>query len=61
MQAPAAALLVTQLLLDHQPEIDITPFGFARFAKGSVSEKPEKPDFELDSGSIQPWRALKRR
>ena len=40
MQAPAAALLVTQLLLDHESEIDISPFAFARFAKGSlVKEK----------------------
>src|SRR4029077_15818612 len=36
MQAPAAALLLTQLLLDHRSEIDISPFGFARFAKGSL-------------------------
>ena len=40
MQAPAAALLLTQLLLDKQSEIDISPFAFTRFAKGSlVSER----------------------
>jgi sarcosine oxidase subunit beta len=40
MQAPAAALLLSQLLLDHTAEIDITPFAFDRFAKGSlVKEK----------------------
>jgi sarcosine oxidase subunit beta len=36
MQAPAAALLLTQLLLDHTSEIDLTPFAFTRFAKGSL-------------------------
>jgi sarcosine oxidase, subunit beta len=36
MQAPAAALLLTQLLLDHRSEIDISPFAFGRFAKGSL-------------------------
>jgi glycine/D-amino acid oxidase-like deaminating enzyme len=36
MQAPAAALLLTQLLLDQRSEIDITPFAFARFAQGSL-------------------------
>jgi glycine/D-amino acid oxidase-like deaminating enzyme len=36
MQAPAAALLLTQLLLDHESEIDISPFAFTRFAKGSL-------------------------
>src|SRR5216684_4464397 len=36
MQAPAAALLLTQLLLDHRSEIDISPFAFTRFAKGSL-------------------------
>jgi sarcosine oxidase subunit beta len=36
MQAPAAALLVTQLLLDHQSEIDISPFAFERFARGAL-------------------------
>jgi sarcosine oxidase subunit beta len=40
MQAPAAALLLTQLLLDRESEIDISPFAFTRFAKGSlVKEK----------------------
>ena len=36
MQAPAAALLLTQLLLDGRSEIDISPFAFTRFAKGSL-------------------------
>jgi sarcosine oxidase subunit beta len=36
MQAPAAALLVTQLLLDKKSEIDITPFAFERFARGAL-------------------------
>jgi sarcosine oxidase subunit beta len=36
MQAPAAALLLAQLLLDQRAEIDITPFAFTRFAKGSL-------------------------
>jgi sarcosine oxidase subunit beta len=36
MQAPAAALLLSQLLLDHRSEIDISPFSFTRFAKGSL-------------------------
>jgi sarcosine oxidase subunit beta len=36
MQAPAAALLLTQLLLDKKSEIDISPFAFTRFAKGSL-------------------------
>jgi sarcosine oxidase, subunit beta len=40
MQAPAAALLVTQLLLDKKSEIDIAPFAFERFARGAlVTEK----------------------
>jgi sarcosine oxidase subunit beta len=34
MQAPAAALLLTQLLVDHESEIDISGFAFERFAKG---------------------------
>jgi sarcosine oxidase subunit beta len=34
MQAPAAALLLTQLLMDHESEIDISGFAFERFAKG---------------------------
>jgi len=36
MQAPAAALLVTQLLLDMQSELDIAPFGFERFSRGAL-------------------------
>jgi glycine/D-amino acid oxidase-like deaminating enzyme len=36
MQAPAAALLLTQLLLDKESEIDIAPFAFTRFAKGAL-------------------------
>src|ERR1700730_3975187 len=36
MQAPAAALLLSQLLLDRSSEIDIAPFAFTRFAKGSL-------------------------
>lgn len=36
MQAPAAALLVTQLLLDKKSEIDISSFAFERFARGSL-------------------------
>jgi glycine/D-amino acid oxidase-like deaminating enzyme len=36
MQAPAAALLLTQLLLDKKSEIDISSFAFARFARGSL-------------------------
>jgi len=36
MQAPAAALLLTQALLDHRSEIDIAPFAFTRFAQGSL-------------------------
>lgn len=36
MQAPAAGLLLSQLLLDHKSEIDITPFAMARFATGSL-------------------------
>src|SRR2546421_1327986 len=40
MQAPAAALLLTQLLLDKTSAIDISPFAFTRFAQGSlVSER----------------------
>ena len=40
MQAPAAALLLTQLLMDHQSEIDISSFAFDRFARGVlVKEK----------------------
>jgi sarcosine oxidase subunit beta len=36
MQAPAAALLLTQLLLDKESEIDISSFAFERFARGSL-------------------------
>jgi sarcosine oxidase, subunit beta len=36
MQAPAAALLLTQLLLDQASEIDISSFSFERFAKGAL-------------------------
>src|SRR5438105_2327637 len=36
MQGPAAALLLAQLLLDHRSEVDISPFAFTRFAKGSL-------------------------
>jgi len=36
MQGPAAALLVSQLLLDHKSEIDIAPFAFERFARGAL-------------------------
>src|SRR2546427_10544437 len=36
MQAPAAALLLTQLLLDQKSEIDISAFAFERFARGAL-------------------------
>jgi len=36
MQAPGAALLLTQLLLDKKSEIDISSFAFERFARGSL-------------------------
>jgi sarcosine oxidase subunit beta len=36
MQAPAAALLLTQLLLEKKSEIDISSFAFERFARGSL-------------------------
>jgi sarcosine oxidase, subunit beta len=36
MQAPAASLLLTQLLLDHKSEIDISSFAFERFARGAL-------------------------
>jgi glycine/D-amino acid oxidase-like deaminating enzyme len=36
MQAPAAALLLTELLLDQKSEIDISSFGFERFARGAL-------------------------
>ena len=40
MQAPAAALLVTQLLMDKRCDIDISSFAFDRFARGVLV--PEK-------------------
>jgi glycine/D-amino acid oxidase-like deaminating enzyme len=36
MQAPAAALLLTQLLLDQTSEVDISSFAYERFAMGSL-------------------------
>jgi glycine/D-amino acid oxidase-like deaminating enzyme len=36
MQAPAAALLLIQLLMDHRTDIDISNFAFDRFAKGAL-------------------------
>src|SRR5216683_1708691 len=36
MQAPAAALLLTELLLDQKSEIDISSFAFERFARGAL-------------------------
>ena len=36
MQAPAAALFLAQLLLDHTSEVDISSFAFERFARGSL-------------------------
>ncbi len=36
MQAPAAALLLSQELLDKRTEVDISPFTFARFTQGSL-------------------------
>jgi sarcosine oxidase subunit beta len=36
MQAPAAALLLSQLLLDHRSDIDISSFAFERFARGAL-------------------------
>ncbi|MDQ6877255.1 MAG: FAD-binding oxidoreductase [Candidatus Dormibacteraeota bacterium] len=36
MQAPAAALLLTQVLLDQKSEIDLSPFAFERFARGAL-------------------------
>ena len=36
MQAPAAALMLTQLLLDKQSEIDISSFSYERFARGGL-------------------------
>jgi sarcosine oxidase subunit beta len=39
MQAPAAGLLLSQMLLDHASEIDLTPFAMARFASGSLARE----------------------
>jgi sarcosine oxidase subunit beta len=40
MQAPAAALLLAQLLMDKRTDIDISTFAFDRFARGAlVTEK----------------------
>jgi sarcosine oxidase, subunit beta len=39
MQAPAAALLLTQLLLDQRSDIDISPFAFTRFARGALTRE----------------------
>lgn len=36
MQAPAAALLLSQLLLDGRSEIDISNFAYSRFARGGL-------------------------
>ena len=36
MQAPAAALCLAEMLLDRRSEVDITPFAFTRFARGSL-------------------------
>jgi sarcosine oxidase subunit beta len=36
MQAPAAAQCLAELLLDKRSEVDIAPFAFTRFAKGSL-------------------------
>jgi sarcosine oxidase subunit beta len=36
MQGPAAALLLTQVLLDQKSEIDISSFAFERFARGAL-------------------------
>jgi sarcosine oxidase, subunit beta len=36
MQAPAASMLLAQLLLDKKSEIDISSFSFERFAAGSL-------------------------
>jgi sarcosine oxidase, subunit beta len=36
MQAPAAALLLTELLLDKKSEIDISTFAYERFARGAL-------------------------
>jgi sarcosine oxidase subunit beta len=36
MQAPAAAVLLTQLLLDQTCDVDISSFAFDRFARGAL-------------------------
>jgi glycine/D-amino acid oxidase-like deaminating enzyme len=36
MQAPAAGLLLSQMLLDHRSDVDISPFSITRFAKDSL-------------------------
>ncbi|MFI5042832.1 MAG: NAD(P)/FAD-dependent oxidoreductase [Acidimicrobiales bacterium] len=36
MQAPAAGLLLSQLMLDHESEIDLAPFSLSRLAKGGL-------------------------
>lgn len=36
MQAPAAGLLLTQLLLDGRSEVDISNFAYGRFARGGL-------------------------
>ena len=36
MQAPAAALLLSQLLLDQTSDVDILSFAYERFARGSL-------------------------
>ena len=36
MQAPAAALLISQLMLDHKSEIDIAPFSISRLTKSAL-------------------------
>jgi sarcosine oxidase subunit beta len=39
MQAPAAALLLAQMLLDQRSEVDISPFAMSRFARGSLARE----------------------
>jgi sarcosine oxidase subunit beta len=36
MQAPAAALLLAQVLLDGKSEVDLSPFSHRRFAHGEL-------------------------
>lgn len=36
MQAPAAALVLAQLMLDGTPEVDISTFAYERFTKGEL-------------------------